>query len=464
MAQPLGAITLALLTHLYIALGHEQMRMAARRIQQIEQAGDAILNLLPEESQNFANVYHGRLPVIGLSQQGTLNDDDAARLARMEATYRRLWVLPTDGLPEQSGWERTLRLNDFLLLDTRLGDSQGQRWPSTQWPQRRRYPKPGWAPSLVIRRWPGAAIDADNGWIRLDGYALTSNTKPGAELLLVLRWESLQRVQNNYQVFVHLLNAHGEKLAQRDGQPVQWLRPTSSWQPGEKIIDRYGLLLPDDLPAGGYTIAVGLYDPVSGQRLPVSAGPRDYAIEMGPVQVGAVGGRCISRSGYAQLAWRRHAINAEGMIPRSSHFEFRDARLSPAQALPAAKARACCCSCCCSSCSSLWWTVTTTKIRRPPPPPAPTAAAPPPRRPRRSHRRRSPPPTPPPPRRWRRHRRRPRSQPPSRHRGIGQRHARRLCPPDGRCCHRLPNRIEYRSRRLSKSGTKDGLPCPASGL
>jgi hypothetical protein len=32
-------------------------------------------------------------------------------------------------------------------------------------------------------------------------------------------------------------------------------------------------------------VAVGLYDPVSGQRLPVSAGPRDYAIEIGPIQV-----------------------------------------------------------------------------------------------------------------------------------------------------------------------------------
>jgi hypothetical protein len=106
-------------------------------------------------------------------------------------------------------------------------------------------------------------------------------------LLLALRWESLRPMQNNYQVFVHLLNANNDKLAQRDGQPVQWLRPTSTWQPGEKIIDRYGMILPADLPTGTYTIAVGLYDPVTGQRLPISAGPRDYAIELGPVVVTA---------------------------------------------------------------------------------------------------------------------------------------------------------------------------------
>ena len=89
----------------------------------------------------------------------------------------------------------------------------------------------------------------------------------------------------DYQVFVHLLNPAEEKLAQRDGQPVLWLRPTSTWQPGEEIVDRYGMTLPNDLPAGAYTIAVGLYDPVNGQRLPVSAGPQDYAIELGPIVV-----------------------------------------------------------------------------------------------------------------------------------------------------------------------------------
>ena len=39
--------------------------------------------------------------------------------------------------------------------------------------------------------------------------------------------------------------------------------------------------------AGRYRIDVGLYDPVSGQRLPISAGPQDYAIEVGPIDVRA---------------------------------------------------------------------------------------------------------------------------------------------------------------------------------
>jgi hypothetical protein len=108
---------------------------------------------------------------------------------------------------------------------------------------------------------------------------------PGGLLLLELRWESLQAVAENYHVFVHLLDAHGDKIDQRDGQPVQWMRPTSSWQAGDVIIDHYGMLLPVDTFAGVYQIAVGLYDPVSGQRLPISAGPGDYTVKLGPVEV-----------------------------------------------------------------------------------------------------------------------------------------------------------------------------------
>ena len=130
-----------------------------------------------------------------------------------------------------------------------------------------------------------AAVTAADGWFRLAGYALPVALQPGDALALSLLWESLQPVDYNYQVFVHFLDRDGNKVAQRDGQPVQWLRPTSTWQTGERIMDHYGLLLPDSTPTGRYTIAVGLYDPVTGQRLPVSAGPSSYAIELGPVDV-----------------------------------------------------------------------------------------------------------------------------------------------------------------------------------
>jgi hypothetical protein len=64
--------------------------------------------------------------------------------------------------------------------------------------------------------------------------------------------------------FVHLLNADGEIVAQRDHIPADGTRPTTGWLPGEIVADSYRLPLP---PGGPYTLAVGLYDAASGMRI-----------------------------------------------------------------------------------------------------------------------------------------------------------------------------------------------------
>ncbi len=278
-------IALAILTHVNANLSDPEIRRVAERIARLEQPGDAILNLLPAQSQEFANVYHGRLPAYGLLPQETLDAPSAVWLTRLQHHYSRLWLLPDNTLPEKSGWERTLRMDDFLLTDTHVSDADGQRLALFALAGAQPMQETGLGTVFGDPALTDTRVTEQNGWIQLEGYALTPDARPGGALLLALRWKSLHVVNYNYQVFVHLLNANNEKLAQRDGQPVQWMRPTSTWHTGEEIIDRYGLLLPRDLPAGSYNVAVGLYDPVTGQRLPVSAGPRDYAIELGPIQV-----------------------------------------------------------------------------------------------------------------------------------------------------------------------------------
>lgn len=279
------AATMGMLFYANTRLSNEEMQLAATRIAQSEQAGDAIILLRPTQSQDFANVYHGRLPVYGFFAQGDLDPQNAMWLGHLRQEYSRLWVMPDELQPNESGWERLLRGEDFLLMDTRVREPEGQRLALYATVPHRPLQEAGLGTIFGDPALADIGINSSNGWIRLEGYALSPETTPGGELLLALRWESLRPMEHDYQVFVHLLNANDEKLAQRDGQPVQWLRPTSTWQPGEKIIDRYGLLLPEDLPTGSYAIAVGLYDPVSGQRLPISAGPRDYAIELGPIVV-----------------------------------------------------------------------------------------------------------------------------------------------------------------------------------
>ncbi len=278
------AITIALLLNYQRSLTGLDQRSVADRIEQLEQPGDAILYLRPTQSQDFADVYHGRLPTYGLMPQGALDEETQKWLTYLQNHYQRLWVVSDDTPPEQSGWERPLRIEDFLLQENRIPNTSNARLAVYTLARSLELTEAGLG---LIFGDPAATgpLTGDEGWIRLQGYGLTAEVVPGDAIALELRWQSIRPVAQDYHVFVHLLDSRGEKAAQRDGQPVQWLRPISSWQPGEEILDHYGFLLPSDAIPGNYHIAVGLYDPVTGQRLPVSAGAGDFATELGPIQV-----------------------------------------------------------------------------------------------------------------------------------------------------------------------------------
>src|SRR5436190_1449871 len=87
-------------------------------------------------------------------------------------------------------------------------------------------------------------------------------------LLLNLIWRATATADESYNVFVHLQeDATGRIWAQSDAGPADWTRPTTGWLPGEFIADVHRLALPADLPAGKYTLWVGLYEPRSGRRV-----------------------------------------------------------------------------------------------------------------------------------------------------------------------------------------------------
>jgi hypothetical protein len=64
-------------------------------------------------------------------------------------------------------------------------------------------------------------------------------------------------------------------VAQADGVPVAGRYPTSSWSPGERIVDARVLALPANPATGGYRILVGLYSPANGERLPIAGSGAD---------------------------------------------------------------------------------------------------------------------------------------------------------------------------------------------
>ena len=95
---------------------------------------------------------------------------------------------------------------------------------------------------------------------------------PGAALDLTLIWRAEQEMESSYHVFVHLLGPQGEVVAQSDGEPANWSRPTTGWLPGEVVLDERSLSLPAELPAGDYRLVAGLYESQSGSRLLLAGG------------------------------------------------------------------------------------------------------------------------------------------------------------------------------------------------
>ena len=90
---------------------------------------------------------------------------------------------------------------------------------------------------------------------------------PGGTLGITLYWQVNIKTTTDYTVFLHVLNAKGDVVAQIDLPSVNRRRPTTSWQHGEAITDQFTLMLPNDLSAGQYQLVVGMYDTASGERL-----------------------------------------------------------------------------------------------------------------------------------------------------------------------------------------------------
>jgi hypothetical protein len=120
-------------------------------------------------------------------------------------------------------------------------------------------------------------VDAAFGdGIRLLGYDLAAPiARPGETVGLTLYWSSDGDIRQRYKVFTHLLGdtfnaATGNFLwGQSDNEPAANTRPTTTWRSAEVIVDEHTIPVAVDAPPGTYRLEIGLYDPVSGARLPV---------------------------------------------------------------------------------------------------------------------------------------------------------------------------------------------------
>ena len=132
-------------------------------------------------------------------------------------------------------------------------------------------------------------IDAVFGdMIRLRGYHLFPDEPTSDSTLQVtLEWETSAPVEKSHKVFAQLLDDRQQIIGQNDSEPAGGRYPTNTWEPGQAVIDRRGIPIAEGTPAGDYTLLIGLYDPITGSRLPleINGNPAGDALPLATVTI-----------------------------------------------------------------------------------------------------------------------------------------------------------------------------------
>lgn len=144
-----------------------------------------------------------------------------------------------------------------------------------------------WTPSL---RELDAALGSLNGQILLRGARVNGKrvpadkqieVQPGQVVRVALDWESLVPIQENYTVFVQVLDTSYRVWAQDDITPLGGSAPTWLWFPrwrrGMRIVDTHLLRVPADMPPGQYPLVVGMYGFTTHKRVQVVSSQGDMA-------------------------------------------------------------------------------------------------------------------------------------------------------------------------------------------
>jgi hypothetical protein len=109
---------------------------------------------------------------------------------------------------------------------------------------------------------------------------------PGEEVRLVTLWRAGQSLEDGV-LFVQVLDTEGRLAAQSDRLDV----PSYYWVPGDLFLQLHHLTLPESLPAGRYSLIVGLYTRNDERRIPVAASGEDvvYHLVLQILEVGQDG-------------------------------------------------------------------------------------------------------------------------------------------------------------------------------
>jgi|TARA_B100002003_G_scaffold140990_2_gene130404 mannosyltransferase len=230
----------------------EDWRGLAQRFARLQRRGDIAVH-----SYDWIQGYlHSYLPATAEPDYLFFAGAGPTELERAAGSRSRVWFLDYQTTPFAVGnWPgEWMRMRYGLATSEAFGNAQL---------------------TLFVRPLETKIIDESarfaNG-IGLRWGAIAAVATPGDALAVELIWRAPATPAGAYQVFLHLLDGDGRLQAGRDGGPVNDLRPTVTWQRGERIRSAHALLLPLELLHGEYQLRAGMYSLESGARLLTTEG------------------------------------------------------------------------------------------------------------------------------------------------------------------------------------------------
>jgi hypothetical protein len=115
-----------------------------------------------------------------------------------------------------------------------------------------------------------------NRQVKLTGYQLEQQIRPGEDLKLTLFWQVETPIEVDFTVFVQVVDGENNIVAQRDTKPQGGFYGMPYWQPGELVIDSHAVPLPENLPPGRYDLLFGFYEAGTDHRLQILDGAGEF--------------------------------------------------------------------------------------------------------------------------------------------------------------------------------------------
>jgi hypothetical protein len=239
-------------------------RVLVATLRQQKAPGDLVIHNYPDPALQY--YLQDALPLVVLPTSSPVDPMATAEaLTKLAAERQRLWLVPQPS----ALWDADGFVENWLdrHCDKVYQEAFGSLLLNL-------YLTP---PTFLEQMTPVNARFGDK--VELVGYKLATDvvssqsgvltTASNTALRLTLYWRALAPMEISYTVFTHLLDTKGQLWAQKDNPPVRGSYPTTEWRVGETIVDKYGIVIPPDAPAGQYELEVGLYDATTGQRLPL---------------------------------------------------------------------------------------------------------------------------------------------------------------------------------------------------